>query len=108
MTDAVRKRAPGAGVKAKDGIAEGARHNVMIDAANLEILKNIGLGSFSLGVREAARRLEEIGDVGEFSIERHAARPPKAANSIVKAAAKPTAKPTAKPAAKAAPKRRKA
>lgn len=96
MTDTVRKRAPGAGVKAKDGIAEGARHNVMIDAANLEILKNIGLGSFSLGVREAARRLQESGDVGAFSIERHAARPPRAANPIVK------------PAAKAAPKRRKA
>ncbi|TAL65840.1 MAG: hypothetical protein EPN79_11875 [Burkholderiaceae bacterium] len=69
-----RQRAPGAGVKPMDGVGQVARRNVMIDPAGLEILEKIGGGNLSLGVREAARRLQESGDTAKFTKKRHEAR----------------------------------
>lgn len=46
----------------------------MLDEDSETILKQIGGGQLSLGVREAARRLVEHADVDAFSRERHEAR----------------------------------
>lgn len=74
MVEKIRKRAPGAGVKAADGVTDVERRNVMIDQLGLEIFEMIGGGNLSLGVREAARRLQENGDTSEFSKTRHEER----------------------------------
>ena len=74
MEQKIRQRAPGAGVKAKDGVTEVKRCNVMIDPEGLELLEKIGGDNLSLGVREAARRLKESGDTAKFSKNRHAQR----------------------------------
>lgn len=74
MDDKPRKRAPGAGVKTKDGVRDVVRRNVLIDISNLEVLEKIGAGNFSLGVREAARRLKESDNTAEFNSEIHEAR----------------------------------
>ncbi|MGP3505507.1 hypothetical protein [Citrobacter sp. 18056] len=74
MQEKVRQRAPGAGVKARDGVTAVERRNVMIDPASLALFERIGQGNLSLGVREAARRLQESGDTAEFSQERHDTR----------------------------------
>ncbi|MGP1691112.1 MAG: hypothetical protein ACTS6O_01270 [Giesbergeria sp.] len=68
------KRAPGAGVKAADGVQDGKRYNVMLDPDSVELFLHIGKGQLSLGAREAARRLAEAGDVRVFSAKRHALR----------------------------------
>lgn len=69
-----RLRAPGGGVKAADGVTDVVRMGVMVDPTNIELLKRIGDGNFSLGVREAARRLKESGDTAKFSKKRHEQR----------------------------------
>lgn len=69
-----RKRAPGGGMKADDGPLELERKQVKVDAASEAILLRIGGGNFSLGVREAARRLAEHDDLAPFEIARHQAR----------------------------------
>lgn len=76
MTDAVqkRKRAPGAGVKADDGVTATERKQVRLDAETEAVLARVGGGNLSLGIREAARRLVETGDTKEFSTKRHALR----------------------------------
>lgn len=74
MEEKVRKRAPGAGVKATDGITVAERRNVMIDPQGLAVFERIGDGNLSLGVREAARRLKESGDIAKFSMKRHNTR----------------------------------
>lgn len=66
-----RQRAIGAGVKPPDGVTETVRKNVVIDASTTNVMLRIGAGNLSLGVREAARRLEEQGDTEEFSEARH-------------------------------------
>ena len=73
------KRAPGAGVKAADGVQDGKRYNVMLDPASVALFMHIGKGALSLGAREAARRLAEAGDVRQFSEKRHALRTAKPA-----------------------------
>ena len=74
MTEKIRQRAPGAGIKAADGATVVERRNVMIDPPGLEVLMKIGGGNLSLGVREAARRLKEGGDTAKFSKKRHEGR----------------------------------
>lgn len=69
-----QRRAPGAGRPVGDGVENTARHQVMLDEDSETILKQIGGGQLSLGVREAARRLVEHADVDAFSRERHEAR----------------------------------
>ncbi len=71
------KRAPGAGVKAADGVKDVSRFNLMLDPDSVELFLKIGKGALSLGAREAARRLIESGDVRVFSEKRHAQRTPK-------------------------------
>ncbi|WP_087863725.1 hypothetical protein [Comamonas thiooxydans] len=73
------KRAPGAGVKAADGVQDGKRYNVMLDPDSVALFMHIGKGALSLGAREAARRLAEAGDVRQFSEKRHALRTAKPA-----------------------------
>lgn len=68
-----KKRAPGAGVKADDGVAT-ERKQVRLDAESESILLKVGGGNLSLGIREAARRLAERQDTKEFSAKRHALR----------------------------------
>lgn len=74
MEEKLRRRAPGAGVKAADGAAQVERRNVMIDPVSVRVLEKIGGGNLSLGVREAARRLCESGDTAKFTKKRHEAR----------------------------------
>ncbi len=81
---APRKRAPGAGVKAADGVTHGERCNVMLDEASRKVLEKIGGGNLSLGVREAARRVAEAGDLGKFSAKRHGQRSPQRTNPVRK------------------------
>lgn len=71
MEEKIRKRAPGAGIKAADGVTDVVRRNVMIDQFGLEVFEKIGDGNFSLGVREAARRLKETRNTAKFSAKRH-------------------------------------
>lgn len=61
------KRISGAGVKASDGCSPLERKQVLIDARSIEILSTIGNGQLSLGIREAARRLNASGDIGQFN-----------------------------------------
>lgn len=70
----IRQRAPGAGKPTADGVTAVVRRNVMIDPQGLKVLEKIGGGILSLGVREAARRLQESGDTAKFSKKRHDAR----------------------------------
>ncbi|TAL72867.1 MAG: hypothetical protein EPN79_02165 [Burkholderiaceae bacterium] len=70
----IKRRAPGAGVKAADGATQVERRNVMIDPVGVRVLEKIGGGNLSLGVREAARRLWESGDTAKFTKNRHEAR----------------------------------
>lgn len=58
----------------RDYINELERRQVMLDENSETILKQIGGGQPSLGVREAARRLAEHGDIEKFTRERHEAR----------------------------------
>lgn len=74
MTKQKKTRAPGAGVKADDGCTNLVRKQVMTDPETDAILSKIGKGNLSLGMREAARRLAEIGDTRPFSAARHAKR----------------------------------
>lgn len=69
-----RQRAPGAGVKASDGAKKLDRKQVRIDQVSEAILSKIGDGNLSLGIREAARRLSERGDIGPFDEARHEKR----------------------------------
>lgn len=68
------KRASGAGVKPKDGVSPMDRKQVRLDPSTDALLSRIGGGNLSLGVREAARRLAEHGDIAPFSLERHKKR----------------------------------
>ena len=70
----IKRRAPGGGMKAVDGVQGAKRHNVMLDEASLSIMLKIGDGNLSVGVREAARRLKESGDTGAFSQKRREQR----------------------------------
>lgn len=75
MTEKIKlTRAPGAGIKAKDGAKDVERRQVMVDPDSLAVLEKIGGGNLSLGVREAARRLVETGDTRAFSKKRHDGR----------------------------------
>lgn len=80
MTDTGQKRtrAPGAGVKADDGVTATERKQVRLDAESEAVLAKVGGGNLSLGIREAARRLVENKDTKEFSAKRHALRQQKA------------------------------
>ena len=69
-----KTRAPGAGRPVGDGVEDTERRQVMLDENSETILKQIGGGQLSLGVREAARRLAEHGDIEKFTRERHEAR----------------------------------
>lgn len=69
-----KTRAPGAGVKPDDGVSSLERKQVRVDPATEAILNQVGGGNFSLGIREAARRLVEHEDVGPFDEKRHAGR----------------------------------
>jgi hypothetical protein len=66
-------RAPGAGVKAEDGVTT-ERKQVRLDAESEAVLLKVGGGNLSLGIREAARRLSERKDTKEFSLKQHSAR----------------------------------
>ncbi len=78
MDEPVKKtRAPGAGLKADDGVVELERKQVRVDRATEELLCKVGGGNFSLGVREAARRLLEHKDTAKFTLKRHSLRQPK-------------------------------
>lgn len=66
-----KTRASGAGVKAEDGVTATDRKQVRVDETSEQILCRVGGGNFSLGIREAARRLVEHGDVEPFTRERH-------------------------------------
>ena len=61
-------------MKAADGVTDVVRMGVMVDPASIALLKRIGDDNFSLGVREAARRLKESGDTAKFSKKRHEQR----------------------------------
>lgn len=77
-TDQKKKtRAPGAGVKADDGATQLARKQVRIDPETDALLSKVGAGNLSLGIREAARRLVEHGDIKPFSGKRFAPSQPK-------------------------------
>lgn len=69
-----KTRAPGAGVKADDGVKNLERKQVSIDAATAAILEMVGGGNLSLGIREAARRIKEHQDAEKFSTQRHQQR----------------------------------
>jgi hypothetical protein len=73
LTEQKKTRAPGAGVKADDGVAT-QRKQVRLDAESEAILLKVGGGNLSLGIREAARRLVANKDTKEFSPKHHAAR----------------------------------
>lgn len=73
-TTAPRKRAPGGGMKADDGVTDVSRNNLALDPAAEAIFLKIGNGNKSLGAREAARRLAESKDVAGFDPKRHAKR----------------------------------
>ena len=73
MTSQKKTRAPGAGVKADDGVMT-ERKQVRLDAAAEAVLLKIGAGNLSLGIREAARRLLERKDIKEFSPKQHGSR----------------------------------
>ena len=73
MTEQKKTRAPGAGVKADDGVVT-ERKQVRLDAESEATLLKVGGGNLSLGIREAARRLVERKDTKEFSPKQHAAR----------------------------------
>lgn len=74
LTAQKQTRAPGAGVKAEDGCTPLERKQVRIDPRSEAILTKIGKGNLSLGIREAARRVDEVGDTKPFSVSRHAKR----------------------------------
>lgn len=61
-----KRRASGAGVKAKDGAGDLERKQIRIDPFTEELLTTIGGGNLSLGIREAARRLVASRDTGVF------------------------------------------
>lgn len=63
-----------AGVQAQDGPIDLKRKNLMLDTKAIEIFKTIGSGEMSLGAREAARRLEELGLLEPFSPHQHQQR----------------------------------
>ena len=67
MTVKVRRRAPGAGLKAEDGAQAMRRKQVLIDASAEAVLLQVGKGNLSLGIREAARRLEHLAATEPFS-----------------------------------------
>lgn len=69
-----RKRAPGAGVKALDGVIDVTRYQVMLDETTVALMRHIGEKNLSLGIREAARRVKEAKDTRAFSPNRHATR----------------------------------
>lgn len=69
-----KTRAPGAGVKPDDGATSLDRKQVRLDPESEAILSTVGGGNLSLGIREAARRLVEHGDLKPFSAKRHADR----------------------------------
>ena len=73
-----RTRKSGAGVKADDGAAPLERVQVRLDPVSESIFLAIGTvdgkENLSLGIREAARRLEEAGDIKPFSLSRHMKR----------------------------------
>ena len=69
-----RKRAQGGGPKAGDGASNTVRKLVLVDPETVAVLTAVGGGQFSLGIREAARRLVELGDTGPFTAERHSKR----------------------------------
>ena len=70
----IRQRALGAGLKARDGLTDVARFNLMLDPLSVAVLVEIGAGNLSLGAREAARRLYDKGDVEGFSESHHKRR----------------------------------
>ncbi len=61
-----RKRASGAGVKPEDGASPLSRKQIRLDPESEAILSKIGGGNLSLGIREAARRLDGHGDTSPF------------------------------------------
>lgn len=69
-----RKRAPGAGVKADDGVTGLERKQVRLDADTEALLFQVGGNNLSLGIREAARRLIEHADTEPFNKKRHESR----------------------------------
>lgn len=71
-----RIRAPGGGRKADDGPLELERVQLKLDPASRALFLKIGDGNFSLGAREAARRVAEHGDLTPFDLERHLERKP--------------------------------
>lgn len=73
-TSTGRKRAPGGGLKADDGVTNPERKLVRVDPDSLAVLTQVGNGNLSLGIREAARRLVEHGDLAAFSVVRHRSR----------------------------------
>lgn len=73
-TKTKQTRASGAGVKPEDGCSPLDRKQIRIDPESEAILSRIGKGNLSLGIREAARRLEESKDAKPFSEARHAKR----------------------------------
>jgi hypothetical protein len=74
MVEAKKKRAPGAGVKADDGVTGLERVQVRLDPESQVLADKIGKGNVSLGLREALRRVDEAGDTRPFSAARHAKR----------------------------------
>lgn len=69
-----RQRAPGAGVKADDGVTDLERKQVRLDPSSIKVLTSIGNGNLSLGVREAARRLSERDAIEPFDPVLHQQR----------------------------------
>lgn len=69
-----KKRASGAGVKPDDGVSPLARKQIRLDPDSEAILWKIGGGNLSLGIREAARRLDEHDDIEPFTLKRHEKR----------------------------------
>ncbi len=61
------------GVKADDGVS-GARRQVRMDDESEAIYSKIGNGNVSLGLREGARRLAELGEDDPFDLARHLRR----------------------------------
>ena len=61
-----KRRASGAGIKAKDGVKNLERKQIHIDAFTEELFTAIGDGNLSLGIREAARRLAASKNTGVF------------------------------------------
>jgi len=69
-----KTRVSGAGVKTEDGALWLMRKQAKIDAETEAVMLKVGGGNFSLGIREAARRLRESGDTKPFSAKKHAER----------------------------------